>query len=425
MRAFLNDGREIAGGVAEDEAAVRAARALRRRQGEVRFKDVAYKDLALKTRPEEETSSRFRMQRLSDFYYSWGAGAADFNHDGVLDIVAGPHIYFGPDYTAQREIYLALTSNPSNRTPTDAGCSSPPTSRATAGPTSSTRASRQPRRRAVRESERRSAALGQLPRRARTQQTEIAVLRDVDGDGKPELVYGAEGRVRYAKPDPANPTGAVDCAHRFRAVASRPPTDRRRRHQRRRPDRHRERLRLVGTAAGRQSAGAMDLSSAGVRPFGRTSHAGGSVMAVYDVNGDKLNDVVTVTAGARLGAGVVRAEARRAGQHLVRAAHDHGRLRHEERRRRHVLAAARVDLRRRRRRRDSRTSSSASATGRTGTLLDPDPYGDPVLYWYRTVRNPKAPGGAEFVPELIHNRSGVGSDVLRRGSEQGRRGSTS
>jgi hypothetical protein len=43
---------------------------------------------------------------------------------------------------------------------------------------------------------------------------------------------------------------------------------------------------------------------------------------------------------------------------------------------------------------------------------DPDPYGPPVLYWYRTVRNSKAPGGAEFVPELIHNRSGVGSDVL-------------
>jgi hypothetical protein len=34
-----------------------------------------------------------------------------------------------------------------------------------------------------------------------------------------------------------------------------------------------------------------------------------------------------------------------------------------------------------------------------------------VLYWYRTVRNPKAPGGAEFVPEMIHNRSGVGSMI--------------
>jgi hypothetical protein len=28
------------------------------------------------------------------------------------------------------------------------------------------------------------------------------------------------------------------------------------------------------------------------------------------------------------------------------------------------------------------------------------------------VRNPKAPGGAEFVPELIHNRSGAGSELV-------------
>ncbi|GAB3932906.1 hypothetical protein [Larkinella terrae] len=34
------------------------------------------------------------------------------------------------------------------------------------------------------------------------------------------------------------------------------------------------------------------------------------------------------------------------------------------------------------------------------------------MYWYRMVRSPKAPGGSEFVPELIHNRSGAGSDVL-------------
>jgi hypothetical protein len=40
---------------------------------------------------------------------------------------------------------------------------------------------------------------------------------------------------------------------------------------------------------------------------------------------------------------------------------------------------------------------------------DPDPMGEAVTYWYRNVRNPNAPGGAEFVPELIHNRSGVGS----------------
>jgi hypothetical protein len=42
---------------------------------------------------------------------------------------------------------------------------------------------------------------------------------------------------------------------------------------------------------------------------------------------------------------------------------------------------------------------------------DPDPYGAAVLYIYKTVRDPKAPGGATFVPELVHNKSGVGSHV--------------
>src|SRR5580692_2797743 len=45
-------------------------------------------------------------------------------------------------------------------------------------------------------------------------------------------------------------------------------------------------------------------------------------------------------------------------------------------------------------------------------FLDPDAYGPAVIYWYRTVRNPKAPGGAEFVPELIDNQSGAGSDMF-------------
>ena len=38
---------------------------------------------------------------------------------------------------------------------------------------------------------------------------------------------------------------------------------------------------------------------------------------------------------------------------------------------------------------------------------DPDLYGPPVLYVFRTMRNAKAPGGAAFVPELVHNRSGA------------------
>jgi hypothetical protein len=44
--------------------------------------------------------------------------------------------------------------------------------------------------------------------------------------------------------------------------------------------------------------------------------------------------------------------------------------------------------------------------------MDVNPYGTPVLYWYETVRDAKAPGGARFVPHLIDNRSGAGSDIL-------------
>ncbi len=105
IRAFLNDSGETAGGVADDDAGRFGPFALYvGGSGEVRFKDLAYKDLAVKTLPTEEVSSRFRMQRINDFHYSWSAAAADFNRDGVLDIVAGPYIYWGPDYTTSREI---------------------------------------------------------------------------------------------------------------------------------------------------------------------------------------------------------------------------------------------------------------------------------------------------------------------------------
>ena len=46
------------------------------------------------------------------------------------------------------------------------------------------------------------------------------------------------------------------------------------------------------------------------------------------------------------------------------------------------------------------------------TNIDPYPRGPAVLYWYQTVRNPHAPGGAEFIPHLIDNHSGAGSNVL-------------
>jgi len=43
---------------------------------------------------------------------------------------------------------------------------------------------------------------------------------------------------------------------------------------------------------------------------------------------------------------------------------------------------------------------------------DPDPWSEPVLYVFHTVRDKTAPGGARFQPELVNNRSGVGSHFV-------------
>ena len=135
-------------------------------------------------------------------------------------------------------------------------------------------------------------------------------------------------------------------------------------------------------------------------------------MGVYDVNGDGLNDVVTVMAAH--GWGIAWFEQKRDAQgNITFVRHDimgdlstknAGEVAFSE-----AHGAAFADM-------DGDGVPDLIVGKRLyshlESHLDPDPYGPAVLYWYRTVRNPKAEGGAEFVPELIHNRSGVGSQFV-------------
>ena len=161
---------------------------------------------------------------------------------------------------------------------------------------------------------------------------------------------------------------------------------------------------MVGAAAQGQPAGDVDV------PSGQPSAVGaGARWRVYDVNGDGLNDVVTPLAAHGWGISWFEQKRDKAGnitfeEHPIMgdlSAKNAGNVAFSE-----IHASVAADL-------DGDGIPDLIVGKRLfsheESYTDPDPYGASVLYWYRTVRNPKAPGGAEFVPELIHNRSGVGS----------------
>jgi hypothetical protein len=379
--------------------------------GEVRFRDVAYKDLAIKVMPAEKVSTHFRMQRLNEFYYSWGAAAADFNRDGTQDVASGPHIYFGPDYTSSREVFFTQTINPSRDYPwsswvvladdfTGDGWPDILTCDHLGGagivlyvnPKNESR--RWDQFKVV-------AALT----------SEITLLQDVDADGRKDLVFAAEGYIRYAKPDPANPT-APWILHN---VSERGPW-----------------AQLHGLGAGdvngdkrvdivnawgwweQPRAGGSAAWTYHPQAFARwgRSQPGGATMVIYDVNGDGLNDIVTSLSAHNFG--IAWFEQKRGAngaisfvQHMIIDDYSTKNAGNVTFSQPHAATSADVDG-------DGIQDLIVGKRfwSHSDAFYDADPYGAPVLYWFKTVRNPKAPGGAEFVPDLIHNRSGVGSDVL-------------
>src|SRR5687767_13042113 len=86
--------------------------------GEVRIKDVTVTDLL---RPAggivaEVTSPTFRRVQLTDRFYSEGISAGDINRDGAMDALSGPFAYLGPDFKRAVEIYrpqMYAWTNPS------------------------------------------------------------------------------------------------------------------------------------------------------------------------------------------------------------------------------------------------------------------------------------------------------------------------
>ncbi len=58
------------------------------------------------------TIRTFKKIKLSDKFYSEGMFYGDFNHDGKMDVVAGPYYHLGPDFTQRVEYFPAKEFDP-------------------------------------------------------------------------------------------------------------------------------------------------------------------------------------------------------------------------------------------------------------------------------------------------------------------------
>ncbi len=375
--------------------------------GKVEFKDLAVGDLGLRVREPEVTSTDFHKQTLNDFYFGWGQDAADFNHDGKLDIVSGPFIYYGPDFTRSREIFRGEATDPTNDFAMDAheefardftGDGWPDVITIKFGGAPCVYLYVNPK------GENRTWDRYPVIQNV---SGELSIVADIEGPGKPALVYDGDGRERYAMPDPANPTGPW-IIHDVSEQG----------------------------LGGGHGVGVGDINGDGrldiLDPNGWWEQpppgsdpkalwkyhpvpftpAGGAIMEVFDVNGDGLNDVVT-SLNAH-GWGLAWFEQKRDAQgnisfvkHMVMddfSTKNAGDVTFSE-----LHGSGVGDV--------NGDGIPDFITGKRwyshlDSGIDPDTLGSPVLYWYETVRDPKAEGGARLVPHLINNRSGVGNFVL-------------
>jgi hypothetical protein len=388
--------------------------------GEARFKDFMYKDALVRNWGPDESGKNWKTVRLDPHYYAWSAAAADFNKDGNMDVVAGAYEYLGPDYKVQRQVYTPHSFNPTAEYPQPAMVNIAYDFTGDGWPD------------VLSMSGNAGNGIGNLYVNPGNQSrlwphyitiqpvgNEETLFKDIDGDGRPDLIHAGMNTLRYStfdpkKWDPANPTAmwttttisepgpwGVNIGHGLGVGDIN-------------GDGRADFLNAYGWWE-QPPKGTPGLWKHHPTAFGRwgasQGGAGGAEICTFDINGDGLLDAYGPMEGH--GFGLAWWEQKRdANKNISFVEHvimdnfltkNAGDVIFTE-----PHAAACGDL--------DGDGLPDIVTGKRYMshfgYTDPDPWGEPVIYAYLLRRNKSAPGGAEFVPELVHNRSGVGSHMV-------------
>lgn len=343
---------------------------------------------------------KFKKVVLTEKFYAEGAYFADFNRDGKMDVVAGPFWYEGPDFQKKHEIIPPKAFDPHGYSDNfltftgDFNGDGWPDVFYVGYPGADAYWYENP----AGKDEPWKKHLG--PKNCGN---ESPMWADINGDGRPELIYNIDGYLGYATWDPAKP----DQPWVFHAVSTKG-SYQRYTHGIGYGDINGDgRIDLLESAGWWEQPARIEPGKPWIwHPFRFASDA--AQMLAYDVDGDGLCDVITTL-------------------------HCHGyglvwwkQVRNEKDEisfKENVILPGKPDLKSNALRisqmhaldladmngdglKDIVTGKRWWAHGPSG---DAEPNAPSVLYWFELKRDPQK--GARFIPHQIDNNSGVGTQV--------------